>query len=70
MSSDKSAERAVRRLKAEFNEMPGLKLTEVQASKLSGLDVRSCSVILERLVEMRFLSRTRDGGFILADRAD
>jgi hypothetical protein len=64
MRREESLERLVRRLKAEFLEMPGLKLTEAQARRLWALDAASCSFVLERLVETNFLSRTRDGAFI------
>ena len=53
----------LRRVRGEFVEMPGLRLTEPQARRLWGLDQASCSNVLETLVELRFLVRTRDGGF-------
>ena len=55
------------RVRSEFVEMPGLRLTEPQARRLWGLDQASCSMLLETLVEARFLFRTRDGEFMRID---
>ena len=38
------------RVRGEFNEMPGLRLTPEQAARLWGLDPRSCSEVLRSLV--------------------
>jgi hypothetical protein len=69
MKREESVERLERRLKSEFLDMPGLKLTEAQACKLWGLDAQSCSHLLEKLVSMNFLLRTRDGAFMRIERA-
>jgi hypothetical protein len=52
------------RVKGEFLEMPGLRLTEPQARRLWGLDAASCGALLRALVETKFLFRTRDGAFM------
>jgi len=39
-----------RRIKAEFGEMPGLKLTLAQAARLFDLDDRQCKRVLQGLV--------------------
>ena len=52
------------RVMAEYHEMPGLKLTTAQASRLWGIDLPSCEALLERLADERLLARTRDGCFI------
>jgi hypothetical protein len=44
--------------------MPGLKLTEVQAQRLWGLDDRTCALVLTALVERRFLRRTPAGTYL------
>lgn len=61
----------LRRIKGEFDEMPGLRLTPAQAARLWGLDHATCEHTLARLVEQRILSRTRDGAFVRqgSDRA-
>jgi hypothetical protein len=60
----------VRRIKGEFLEMPGLRLTEAQARRLWGLDAAGCSVLLATLVDAQFLFRTRDGAFMRTEHLD
>lgn len=50
---------ALRRARADYLEMPGLQLTEGQAARLWCFDAALCSQVLQRLVEARFLTRTR-----------
>jgi hypothetical protein len=57
---------ALRRVKAEYLEMPGLRLTTAQAQRLWGLDRESCAALLGALVDARFLNRTADGAFTRA----
>ena len=57
----------VRRIRGEFLEMPGLRLTVQQARRLWLLDEGSCEAVLSALVKARFLVRTRDGAFVLHD---
>ncbi|MBI2834909.1 MAG: hypothetical protein HYX76_10850 [Acidobacteria bacterium] len=52
------------RIRGEFLEMPGLRLTSRQAQRLWGLDRFSCERALKALLDSRFLTRTRDGSFI------
>jgi hypothetical protein len=54
---------ALSRAKAEFLEMPGLKLTAQQARRLWAVDARLCDAVLAALVESRFLVKTRDAAF-------
>ena len=54
---------ALRRVKGEYLEMPGLRLTPAQAQRLWGLDRESCEALLGALVDARFLCKTRDGAF-------
>jgi hypothetical protein len=55
---------ALRRVKGEYLEMPGLRLTAKQAQRLWGLDRESCDALLGALVDASFLARTRDGVFL------
>jgi len=48
--------------------MPGLCLTQLQACRLWGLDRDTCGTVLSRLVDAKFLTRTRDGAFVQRDR--
>lgn len=54
----------LQRIKGEYVEMPGLRLTTAQAQRLWGLDRDECSALLAALVDARFLSQTREGAFI------
>jgi hypothetical protein len=45
----------VERVRGEFNEMPGLRLTPEQAARLWGLERRTCEEVLSRLVAASFL---------------
>jgi hypothetical protein len=53
----------LRRIKAEYIEMPGLRLTAAQAGRLWGLDGPACRDLLERLITERFLQRRPDGTY-------
>ena len=45
----------VERVRGEFMEMPGLRLTPDQAARLWGLDRRACDEVLRHLVAASFL---------------
>ena len=55
------------RIRGEYLEMPGLRLTGAQAQRLWGLDRDVCDALLAMLVDANFLSRTRDGAFVRYD---
>ena len=55
------------RIRAEYREMPGLSLTLVQARRLLGLDMLTCSAALAMLEAAGFLATRRDGAFVLAE---
>jgi hypothetical protein len=59
-------EEALRRIRGEYLEMPGLRLTTAQAQRLWNLDPRTCEELLGSLVASRFLAKTRDGSFVRA----
>ncbi len=61
------SEDALRRIRGEYLELPGLRLTTAQAQRLWNLDRRTCEELLGTLVASRFLSQTRDGSFIRAN---
>lgn len=67
MPKERWIQEIARRIRGEFLEMPGLRLTPKQAQRLWRLDERSCAAVLGALVDARFLSRTRDGAFVLDD---
>jgi hypothetical protein len=54
-----------RRAEAEYLEMPGLKLTVQQASRLWHLDPVASTRLLDSMVDDGVLSRARDGAYVL-----
>jgi len=64
---DETFAAALRRARAEFLEMPGLRLTLAQAQRLWALDRTLCDAVLAALVETRFLVQSRNASFIRAD---
>lgn len=59
----------VGRVRQEFLEMPGLRLTEPQARRLWTLEPSLCTAALTTLVESGFLLRTPEGSFLRVDIA-
>jgi hypothetical protein len=57
----------LQRVRSEFNEMPGLRLTPAQAARLLGLDTHSCQRVINALVNSAFLRWTADGSVIRAE---
>jgi hypothetical protein len=55
------------RVRGEFAEMPGLRLTEAQACRLWNVDRATCETMLTSLVDAKFLFRTRDGAYMRVD---
>ena len=56
--------RTVERLRDEFLEMPGLRLTASQIQRLCGIDAAICSHALDVLVREHFLSAKLDGTYM------
>ena len=54
---------AFERIRAEYVEMPGLRLTATQVHRLSGVDISVCRVVLDDLVRAQFLHVGQDGGY-------
>jgi hypothetical protein len=52
------------RVRGEFREMPGLRLTLAQACRLLHLDPDTCRQLLDHLVAERTLHYTGDGAYI------
>jgi hypothetical protein len=59
----------LQRIQGEFVEMPGLRLTPVQAQRLWGLERDVCDALLGALVDAKFLAQTRDGAFVRMEGA-
>lgn len=60
-------DRLVERIRSEFLEMPGLRLTPAQAAKLWGVDDDSCQRVIAALVHSAFL-RWTPGGMIVREQ--
>ena len=57
----------VRRVMAEFREMPGLRLTVAQATRLWGIEQDVCHRVIEALVASAFLRWTASGLVVRAE---
>jgi hypothetical protein len=58
-------ENIVSRVRGEFIEMPGLKLTFAQAQRLWGLARSTCEAVIDRLIESPFPVWARDGALLI-----
>jgi len=58
----------VERVRGEFNEMPGMQLTDAQAAKLLGVEPAACRGVVDLLVGADFLRRTPSGRIARAGR--
>jgi hypothetical protein len=57
----------VRRVREEFREMPGLRLTPAQARRLWGLEHDVCHAVIDVLVAAAFLRWTPAGALMRED---
>src|SRR5258708_18716039 len=51
------------RIRAEYQEMPGLRLTLAQAQRLHGVQQALCRIVLDVLVDEKFLCVKSDGHY-------
>ena len=51
------------RLRAEYLEMPGLRLKARQVQRLCGIDQTICQSVLDALVDAKFLAVKSDGSY-------
>jgi hypothetical protein len=59
-----AGEDLIERIRAEFIEQPGLRLTEAQATRLWQLDSITARRVLSTLIETDFLTRSADGRYV------
>ena len=59
-----SLDELLQRVREEYREMPNLRLTPSQATRLFGVDPSQCAALLDALVNEHFLTRTADGLFV------
>ena len=56
-------EQTLERLRGEFLEMPGLRLTVAQTERLCGVETLVCKAVLDALVDAIFLCVKADGSY-------
>jgi|KBSSwiStaDraftv2_1062776.scaffolds.fasta_scaffold1203425_1 hypothetical protein len=54
-------------VRAEYGEMPGLKLTDRQIQRLWSLDTALCDAVIASLIDGRFLKHSRGGAYVRFD---
>jgi hypothetical protein len=54
----------LQRVREEYREIPNLRLTPSQATRLFGVEPLECAALLDALVNEHFLTRTADGLFV------
>jgi hypothetical protein len=54
-------ERLIYRVREEFREMPGLRLTPAQATRMWGLEDKTVAAVIDRLVAAEYLRWTDSG---------
>ena len=59
----------VDRVRGEFNEMPGLRLTPAQAARLWGMERHTSERILDGLALAGFLLKNKEGAYLRASGA-
>ena len=59
-----SFESLTARIRSEYREMPGLRLTFAQACRLWQIDPATCAMLLEQLMREAFLYKTADGAYV------
>ena len=55
------------RVRGDYGEMPGLRVTLGQASLLWQVDEANCEVLLDHLVQEGFLRRRANGYYVVAE---
>ena len=59
-----AARRMLDRIRAEYLEMPGMRLTTEQVQRLCGVDASVCQLVMDSLVAIRFLCVYPDGTYV------
>jgi hypothetical protein len=59
-----SYHQAFDRIRAEYVEMPGMRLTPQQVQRLTGVDVALCETVLADLVGSKFLQVAEDATYL------
>ena len=59
----RTIEDVIQRVRAEFVEMPGMRLKTEQVQRLCGIEEHICQMVLDRLVDASFLCVKPDGHY-------
>jgi hypothetical protein len=59
----KPLDEVVGRVRAEYLEMPGMKLTAPQVQRLCGVEPDTCKTVLDAMVNAKFLCVEADGSY-------
>ena len=62
--STSADQQMLERIRAEYLEMPGMRLTLAQVQRLCGGEAAVCTAVLESLVEAKFLRVAVDGTYM------
>ena len=57
-------QRVLERIRAEYLEMPGMKLRIEQVQRLCGIEQTMCKLVLDALVKANFLCLKSDGTYV------
>jgi hypothetical protein len=66
---DEGFTQLLHRIRNEFLEMPGLRLTSAQAARLWALDRQTSQLLLDGLTMTGFLSKNRGGAYVRGSAA-
>jgi hypothetical protein len=66
---DESITSLLHRIRSEFIEMPGMRLTSAQAARLWGMEPHTSERILAGLALAGFLSKNKEGAYLRASGA-
>ncbi len=66
---DDTSTHLLQRIRSEFLEMPGLRLTPAQAARFWALDRHTSEQLLDGLTLTGFLFKNRDGAYLRASAA-
>ena len=62
--SEPPPDRLLERIRAEYLEMPGLRLTSEQLQRLCGVERTLCQLVLDSLVDAKFLCLKSNGAYV------
>jgi hypothetical protein len=57
----------LRRIRAEYRESPGMRLTKAQVQRFWQLDAMTCDAVIGQLLDTGFLRRTRADFYVRAE---